>query len=66
MTRYLRRIKSTWTGIIKNEKTDQLRLDVNTVAILQGRCPSRSSKDRAHVQIRMLAGDILPAVTADD
>ena len=65
MTRYLRRIKSTWTGIVGDEEADQLQLDANTVAILQGRCPSQSSEDRAHVQIKMLAGDILPAVTAD-
>lgn len=66
MTRYLRRIKNTWTLIVGDEEADQLRLDANTVAILQGRCPSLSSEDRAHIQIRMLAGDVLPAVTADD
>jgi len=66
MTRYLRRIKNTWTQIVGDEEADQLRLDANTVAILQGRCPSRSSEDRVHVQIKMLAGDVLPAVTADD
>jgi len=66
MTRYLRRIKNTWTQIVGDEEADQLRLDANTIAILQGRCPSQSSADRAHVQIRMIAGDVLPAVTADD
>ncbi len=66
MTRYLRRIKNTWTQIVGDEEADQLRLDANTVAILQGRCPSQSLEDRAHVQTRMLAGDILPAVIAGD
>lgn len=66
MTRYLRRINKTWTQVVGDKEADQLRLDANTVAILQGRCPMLSLKDRAHVQNRMLAGDIFPAVKADD
>lgn len=66
MTRYLRRIKNTWTQIVGDEEADQLRLDANTVKTLQGRCPSQSSENRAHAQIKMLASDVLPAVTADD
>lgn len=66
MTRYLRRINKTWTQVIGDKEADQLRLDANTVAILQGRCPMLSLEDRAHVQNRMLAGDIFPAVKADD
>jgi hypothetical protein len=65
-TRYLRRIKNTWTQIVGHEEADQLRFDANTVGTLQGRCPSQSSEDRAHAQIKMLASDVLPAVTADD
>jgi hypothetical protein len=49
MTRYLRRIKNTWILIVGDEEADQLRLDANTVAILQGRCPSQSSEDRAYI-----------------
>ena len=66
MTRYLRRIKDTWTQIMGDKEADQLRLDASTVVILQGRRPSQSSEDLAHVQIRMLANDILPAITTDD
>ncbi|KAL9631872.1 MAG: hypothetical protein Q9164_005658 [Protoblastenia rupestris] len=66
MTRYLRLIRKTWTRILGEEEADQLQFDANTVAILQGRCPSQSLEDRAQLQIRMLAGDILPAFTADD
>ncbi len=66
MTRYLCRIRNTWTRIVGDEEADQLQLDANTVATLQGRSPLQSSEDRAHVQNRMLAGDVLKAVTADD
>ena len=66
MTRYLRRVRKTWTRILGDEEADQLQLDANTVAILQGRCPLLSLEDRAHVQSRFLAGDVLPAVKADD
>ena len=33
--------------------------------VLQGRCPLQSLEDRAHIQIGILAGDVLPAVRAD-
>jgi len=66
MTRYLRQIKKTWTHIVGDSEADQLGLDANTVAILQGRCPSLSLEDRAHIQNRIVAGDVLPAVQIDD
>ena len=66
MTRYLRRIRKTWTRILGDEEADQLQLDANTVAILQNRCPLLSLKDRAHVQSRFLAEDVLSTVRADD
>ncbi|KAL2056560.1 hypothetical protein ABVK25_002954 [Lepraria finkii] len=62
VTRCLRLVKRTWTHIVGDRENDQLQLDANTVAILQGRCPFRSTEDHAFVRMRMLAGDILPAV----
>jgi hypothetical protein len=65
LTRCLRRVNNAWTRIVGNKKDDQLRLDANTVAILRGRCPFGSTEDRAFVQMRMLAGDIFPAIKTD-
>ncbi len=66
MTRYLRQIKKTWTHIVGDSEADQLGLDANTVAILQGRCPFLSLEDRAHIQNRIVPGDVLPAVQIND
>ncbi len=66
MTRYLHWIKNIWTLIIKDEKTDQLQLNVNVIAILQSCCFLQSLKDRAHIQIRMLADNVFLTITADD
>ena len=59
---YSCRIKDTWTYIIGENEQEQLLLDANTVDILQGRCPCRSSEDRAKLEERMLSGDIFPTV----
>lgn len=66
MTHYLCQVRKTWTQILGDEEADQLQLDANTVAILQGWCPLLSLEDRAHVQSRFLTEDVLPAVKADD
>lgn len=66
MTRYLRRLREIWTRILGDEETEQLHLDANTVAILQGWCTLLSLEDHAHVQSRFLAGDVLPVVKTDD
>ncbi len=64
--RYLRQIKKTWTHIIENSETDQLELNVNKITILQDRCFFLSLKDRAHIQNRIVADDVLLAVQIND
>lgn len=66
MARYLRRIKQAWSYIIGEREDFQNMLDVNTVHVLQGRCPFRSFDDRAYVEARLLKGEILPAVRSPD
>src|SRR5947207_25155 len=66
MTRYLRRVKETWSLIIGENENYRLLIDPNTVHLLQGRCPGLSSEDRAFVQMRMLSGELFPAIKADD
>jgi Protein of unknown function (DUF3723) len=66
MTRYLRRVEETWTFIIGENEHNKLLIDPNTVDLLQGRCPGLSSEDRAFLQMRMLSGDLFPAVRAED
>ena len=58
-------IRETWTDILGDKEEDQIQLDANTVAILQGRCPFLSTDDRTFVRTQMLAGDVLPAVKDD-
>ena len=62
MTRYLRRVKQTWSYIIGGSEGCHLQTDAYTVHLLQGRCPSKSLEDRTYVETQMLKGDILPAI----
>ena len=66
MTRYLCRIKQTWSYIIGDREDHQNKLDATTVYVLQGRCPFWSLDDCAYVEARLLKGDILPGVRSPD
>ena len=54
----------TWTYILGELEGDHLRLDAGTVKILEGRCPYRSSEDRAYIEVQVQAGKFLPAITS--
>src|SRR5438045_1040351 len=65
MARYLRRVEKVWSFIIGESEEEMIRIDPNTVFLLQGRCPALSFEDRAFIQMRMLAGELFPAIKAD-
>jgi hypothetical protein len=65
MARYLRRIEETWSLIVGGNEKYRLLIDPNTVYLFQDCCPGLSSEDRAFVQMRMLSGELVPAIRAD-
>ncbi len=66
MAHYLSRVKQTWCFITDEDKYHQNRLDVNTVHILQGRCPFWSLNDRTYVEAGLFKEDIFSAVRSPD
>ncbi len=66
MTRYLCRIKQTWSYIVDDRETHRNKLDANIVHLLQRRCSFRSLNDRAYIEARLLREDILPTVRSSD
>lgn len=66
MTRYLCRIKQTWSYIVDDRETHRNKLDANIVHLLQRRCSFRSLNDRAYIEARLLREDILSTVRSSN